>query len=134
MKYKGNLKYPQVGDEIEIKKYGMTYTVSSLSKNGLSQGDLVIMGYEKGVHCFMCWVKNKYNKEWPLLKRVYTDELQPKVGSYSIGCPSFCESPKEFFEKYREKYAAALEIIDEYREKHAAALKIIDEYLPRKKK
>ena len=119
MKYKGNLKYPQVGDEIEIKRYGVTYIVTNLSKDGLSQGDLV-MGYEKGVHCVMGWVKDKYNEEWPLLKRVYTDKLQPKIGSYSTCSPIFCESPKEFFEEYRKKYATALQIIDEY--------------LPRKKK
>ena len=114
MKYKGNnLKFPQVGDEIEIKKYGMIYTVNSLAKKGLSQGDLV-MGYEKGVHCFMGWVKDKYGTEEVLLKRVYTDKIQPKIGPYTTCCESFCESPKKFFEEYRDKYATALEIINEY--------------------
>lgn len=114
MKYKGTLKYPKVGDKIEIKRYGTTYTVTNLSKTNLSQGDLV-MGYEKGIHCFMGWVKSDYEKtEFALLKKVYTDKIQPKIGPYSVCCQSFCESPRKFFEEYRTKYSTALKIIDEY--------------------
>lgn len=113
MKYKGKISYPKVGDSVKVPRHRDPSIITKTSHNGLKQGDLV-MGYEKGVHCVMGFVDVYYAKNVALLKRVYTDKIQPTNGSYSICDSNYCKSPREFFKEYKEKYTIALNVINEY--------------------
>ena len=118
MKYKGKMEYPKPEDKFPINRYGVTYVITSLSKNNIKQGDLVL-GYEKGIHCVLGWVKadlgyGRYGDELVLLKRVYSDKIQPTKGNLSVCCSALCKSPKKFFQEYKEKFTSALNIINEY--------------------
>lgn len=121
MKYIGELKYPKIGDVIKVKGQG-DCTISKLEYDGLSQGDLVT-GYEKGLHVVVGFYKEGFYY-FPILKKVYTDKLQPKLGAYTSCCPSICEPADIFLKKEKEKIDKALKVINQYYRQEEMMMKI----------
>ena len=106
MKYKGKMEYPKLEDKFPINRYGVTYVITSLSKNNIKQGDLVL-GYEKGIHCVLGWVKadlgyGRYGDELVLQKGcIQIKYNRQKVISLSAVL-LYVNHPKNFFKSIKK--------------------------------